>query len=298
MKSGSHQLDGVLRKFGPVFAVCLVLGLVGWAVIATRLGKSDDPARQKNTAADLTAGKIGDSHVFDIGNGSKLTLKYVPGGRFMVGSPKSEVGRYDNEHLVTVEMKCHYWLAETEVTQGQWDAVMGKDPIRPTEGGDLPIKFVSWDDAWKFIGKLNALGGLPSGWKWSLPTEPQWERACRGGTTGAYAGEVEDMAWHKGNAGGNAHAVGTKTANAYGLYDMHGNVWEWCADGNAGGICLDGRDVGRCWQTRKTSSVGSSHVVRGGNWDDPPRNCRSAAILWLTFDSKAGFRVAAVPAGP
>jgi len=150
---------------------------------------------------------------------------------------------------------------------------MGSNSSR-FKGGQLPVENVSWGDAMEFCRKLTErerqAGRLPSGTIYTLPTEAQWEYACRAGTTGDYAGEVDAMAWYAKNSGAATHAVGTKQANAWGLHDMHGNVWEWCADWYADK--LPGGSV----SDSKGPASGSFRVRRGGSWGYDAAYCRSA----------------------
>lgn len=250
------------------------------------------------------SGKIGDGKSIDIGGGEMLTFRYVPSGRFTMGSPKSEVGRSDNEDQVAVELTSHYWMGETEVTQGQWQAVMGGNPSYFKGSRDLPVEQVSWKDAQEFLAKLNAKELLPAGWKWVLPTEAQWERACWGGTTTVFAfgdrlssmeanfdGKYPYGCAAKGVYLEKTAVVKSYRSNAYGLYDMHGNVWEWCADWY-GEVLPGGKDP-------TGPTTGSDRVIRGGCWRNSSANCRSANRDRFTPGDRIcflGFRLAVVPA--
>lgn len=197
----------------------------------------------------------------------------------------------DENSFVAVTLTEPFWLGKTEVTQAQWEALMGSNPSL-FKGADLPVEQVSWRDANEFCLKLTerelAAGRLPDGYVYSLPTEAQWEYACRAGTTGDFAGNLDAMGWYGGNSGMQTHPVGRKQANAWGLHDMHGNVSEWCADWHgeyAGGSMIDPRGPG----------VGELRVVRGGSWVDTPSSCRSGYRHRLTPDIRVhflGFRVA------
>ena len=189
-----------------------------------------------------------------------------------MGSPSNESGRYieETQHRVTLSQGFH--LGATEVTQAQWESVMGSNPSN-FKGRDLPVEQVSWEDAMSFCRKLTererAAGRLTAGDAYTLPSEAQWEYACRAGTTGAYAGDLESMAWYDPNSGGKTHAVGTKRANAWGLYDMHGNVYEWCSD------WYEAYPSGSVADPTGARS-GPDRVNRGGSWYNDASYCRSA----------------------
>jgi formylglycine-generating enzyme required for sulfatase activity len=171
---------------------------------------------------------------------------------------------------------------------------MGDNPAG-FPGDDRPVEKVSWDDAMEYCRKLTererAAGRLPEGYGYTLPTEAQWEYACRAGTTGDYAGNLDEMGWYVRNSGNQPHPVGQKQANAWGLYDMHGNVWEWCSDwyGNyPSGSVTD----------PKGAASGSLRVYRGGSWIGVASGCRSAHRLGNgagVRNGDLGFRLAFVP---
>ena len=175
---------------------------------------------------------------------------------------------------------------------------MGSNPS-VFRGADLPVESVNWNHAKEFCEKLTLIhhqaGLIPEDWRWTLPTEAQWEYACRAGTTADFAGDLDEMAWYDKIAGEKTHAVKGKRANAWGLYDMYGNVWEWCSD-----------RYGYYPTTSATDptgpSDGSDAVLRGGSWIDNVRGCRSASRYELSQvfgDRYYGFRVCLVrvPAG-
>ncbi len=155
-----------------------------------------------------------------------------------------------------------YWLGRTAVTQEQYQSVMGDNPSYFRDG-NAPVELLSWDDAILFCKKLTeqerTAGRLSRKMEYALPTQAQWEYAARAGITGYYGGDLERSAWHRENSGGTTHPVGMKQSNAWGLYDMHGNVWEWCRDWYErypGGSVIN--------LTGPTS--GSERAVRGGSW--------------------------------
>ncbi len=193
-------------------------------------------------------------------------MVYVPGGSFLMGSPENEPGHKANEELHRVTVRSFY-IGKYEVTQAQWRAVMGNNPSY-FKGDDLPVE-VSWDDAKEFCRKLSQMTGK----EYRLPTEAEWEYACRAKTTGAYAGDLDAMAWYYNNAGNKTHPVGQKQPNAFGLYDMHGNVWEWCEDDWHNSYANAPSD-GSAWVD--ISARGSLRVYRGGGWSYFAVLCRSA----------------------
>ena len=236
-----------------------------------------------------------------------LDMIWIESGTFMMGSPTTEVGRWDNETQHQVTLTQSYWLGKYEVTQGQYQAVMGTNPSTFC-GVSNPVEMVSWDEAMEFCAKLTAnekaAGHLPAGYKYTLPTEAQWEYACRAGTTSALNNgkevaedwmypdaNVDELAWYSSNSGNSSHEVGQKLPNAWGFYDMPGNVWEWCLDGYI-------VDLGTEVVTDPVITSDSKRVVHGGGWDSGAPGCRSARrdgdpSDWRSSDY--GFRVALVP---
>ena len=232
-------------------------------------------------------------------NGLDYRFHYCPAGSFTMGSPTSESGRDSDEtqHRVTLD---GFWMLETEVTQAMWKSAMGSNPswfsssggsskVSGLDTSNFPVERVSWEDCQEFIKKLNSLGVAPSGFQFRLPSEAEWEYACRAGTTGPYAGSsLDSLGWYSGNSGNRTQEVGTKSANAWGLRDMHGNVWEWCEDRYGAYKNLN------IVQNPISATTGSLRVLRGGSWDFDARRCRSASRndLGPTFrDFNCGFRL-------
>ncbi len=216
-----------------------------------------------------------------------------------MGSPSTEADRDDNELRHRVTLTKDYYLGTTEVTQGQWESLMGTKPWQGKEynkeGANYPATFVSWEDAVNFCRKLSEREGK----NYRLPTEAEWEYTCRAGTSTAYSfGDdplrLSDYGWWGGltEAGNSknepyAHEVATKRPNDFGLYDMHGNVWEWCSD-----VFAD--YPGQAVLDPTGASEGLYRVFRGGCWNYDASRCRSAFRVWNLPDYHGislGFRV-------
>ena len=209
-------------------------------------------------------------------NSLGMQMLWCPPGVFTMGSPEDEEGRYEDETQVQVQITKGFWMARTLVTQGQWQSLMGANPSY-FQGAKLPVEQVSWEDAQDFIIKLNDMENLPSGYHYALPTEAQWEYACRAGEKGPYSGgSLDEVAWYDETSGSKTHEVGQKKANAWGLYDMHGNVSEWCADWY--------EDTLKGGTDPTGPSSGGLRVFRGGSWlsfasDSEPHAC--ASLIWM-----------------
>jgi formylglycine-generating enzyme required for sulfatase activity len=241
----------------------------------------------------------------EITNSIGMKLVLISKGTFMMGSPESEKGRDDVETQHEVTISKDYYLGVYEVTQAQYEKVIGKNPSQfqggrvGNENADLPVEQVSWDDAVEFCKKLSELPEeKKAGRVYRLPTEAQWEYACRAGSKSAYSfGEssksLGDYAWFDKNSNGRTHPVGEKKANAWGLYDMHGNVWEWCSD-------WYGEYPNGALSDPTGPKEGSFRVFRGGSWRYVAADCRSA-VRYRNGPSfryySIGFRVALSPSG-
>ena len=232
-------------------------------------------------------------------NSVGMRFVYIPAGKFMMGSPSSEFGRRRQEIRHEVHLSRGFYLQTTEVTQTQWQKVMQKN-ISKFKGDDLPVHNISWLDSTKFVQRLNQLEGDT---RYRLPSEAEWEYACRAGSrtavpTGNLRGPgtgpdpaLNSVAWYKINAGQRPHQVATKSANKFGLFDMNGNVWEWNQDWwhyfQKFADQVDTDPTG--------PQKGRSKVVRGGSWFAPSSYQRCAARMRFRPDYRSqgfGLRVA------
>jgi len=205
----------------------------------------------------------GDEWVNTIG----MRLVWIPPGRFKMGSGDDdpEAGS-DEKPQHEVVLTRGFWMGKYPVTQAEWQDVMGENPSTNI-GTYRPVHNVSWNDCQEYCRRVTALeGGAP----YRLPTEAEWEYACRAGTTAPRYGDVDLVAWHGGNSGGEVHDVGQSKGNRWGLYDMLGNVWEWCQD------CWSAYPCTYRMVTDPNNGSGDLRVLRGGSWDDLAGRCRSA----------------------
>ena len=242
--------------------------------------EEDDRARKaaEEKAKRTAVLKTGDIKILDLPGGATMEMIYVAPGSFMMGSPASEAGRDKGETEHRVTLTKGFWLGKVPVTQGQWESVMKSNPSC-FKGDKLPVESVSWDDCQKFISKINESLNCAA----RLPTEAEWEYACRAGTSGPYGGtgNIDDMGWYDNTFLGfglKTHPVAQKKPNAWGFYDMHGNVCEWCQDwyGDYDGNATD----------PSGPAAGDFRVLRGGGWNDRARRCRSAD----RYGSGPGYR--------
>ncbi|HET6249514.1 MAG TPA: formylglycine-generating enzyme family protein [Tepidisphaeraceae bacterium] len=243
--------------------------------------------------------KSGDVLEMDIGDGVRLAMVYISPGEFDMGSLDSELffGKHPtDEFRHHVVLARGFWIGKFSVTQRQYHAVMGENPSEFKGEGLLPVERVSWDDAVKFCRKLSDTTGR----KFRLPTEAEWEYACRAGTeteynTGNGEASLAAAGWYgydAGNSGEKTHPVGQKKPNAWGLYDMHGNVAEWCEDAYDADY-YHRPDAGRDPRGPKPTPA-APRVIRGGSWFSYASECRSASRnAWKPdFRNYAlGFRV-------
>jgi len=265
------------------------------APIAEKFPPTSDPVTQDDH-------EVGKRMVLSI-KGVEYPFRRCPPGTFMMGSPTNEASRYSNETQHRVTLTRGFWLLEMAVTQEMWESLMAENPSDFQGNLNLPVERVSWNHCQDYIQKLNDMDIAPSGYKFSLPTEAQWEYACRAGTTtpfnfgSAINGDKANCngSWPFGEREGKYHGktseAGSYPANAWGLYDMHGNVWEWCSDWY---------DVYPSVEVTDPAGglIGTNRITRGGCWGVNGKLCRSAFRLLshptLSENTNTGLRIALV----
>ncbi len=279
-QQGEHKMTKIIG------IAMIVIGAAWWVQAAGAAEPSTQPATQPSSAPTHDAKEL----TLDLGNKVTMKLVQIPAGKFQMGSPETEKDRKKDEgpqHEVTISKP--FYMGVYEVTQDQYQAVMGSKPSRFI-GSRNPVEQVSWNDAVEFCRKLSQQTGKSV----RLPTEAQWEYACRAGTLTRFSfgdsdGSMDSYAWYSKNSGGQTNPVGQKQPNAWGLYDMHGNVWEWCSDWYADSY-VNANNV-----DPQGPGSGTYRVLRGGSWGGNPRGCRSAArdgiVPVLRDRHRLGFRV-------
>lgn len=242
-----------------------------------------------NSSGSLSVVSGSNTISIPVKNGISIDMVKVEAGTFMMGATSEMKDPYDDEKPVhQVTLTNDYYMGKYEVTQALWQVVMGKNPSY-FKGDNLPVNYVRWKDCQRFISKLNSMTGR----KFRLPTEAEWEYAARGGKKSRgyqYSGSsnISDVAWYDGNSGDKTHPVGTKQANELGIYDMTGNVLEWCQDWYGSYYSSS--------QTNPTGATsGSRHVNRGGSWHSNVRRSSSSCrygVIYVDRDLDLGFRLA------
>jgi len=245
-----------------------------------------DPASRLWEFANIltgTAPRRGDNGKLELTDETGVVLVLLPGGKFTMGSPSSEEGRQEDEGPLHEVALSPFFISKYEVRQEEWERVIGSRSAL-FEGHNLPVESVNWNECRAFCTSC----GL------SLPSEAQWEYACRAGTTGPYGGtgQLDDMGWYDKNASGKTYPVGLKRPNDFGLHDMHGNVFEWCHDAYDGDWYSKPEASGH----DPVSAAGSGNRVRrGGSWTAGASGCRSgfrySSQPWARFDF-VGLRLA------
>lgn len=255
------------RRKMDVFVLLSIL-LIAGIVFLVKIIDSDKEKEIKTEKTHISSNKKNPANnlTFTV-DGVSFTMVYVPGGTFTMGATSEQgsdaAGDEKPTHSV---MLSSYYIGQTEVTQALWTAVMGSNPSY-FKGDSRPVEYVSWNDCQTFISLLNAKTGK----NFRLPTEAEWEYAARGGHSGGskYAGSdnINNVAWYGDNSGVEIHNVATKSPNGLGIYDMSGNVWEWCQD-------WYGDYISSSQTNPKGPSNGAFRVIRGGSWDNDAGYCR------------------------
>lgn len=269
-----------MKKWVFPFSLILCALVCGFGLSAT-CGEADEESSASQSQRSIITNSIG------------MKMRLIPAGSFMMGSLENELYRKDNEgpqHKVTISEP--FYLGVYEVTQEQYEKVMGENQS-VFEDNRRPVENVSWNDAKEFCAKLTALEGNAT---YRLPTEAEWEYACRAGMpTVYYWGQVwnNDYGWCATNSDRETKSVGTKKPNRWGLFDMSGNVWEWCED------WYNSSEYPSSERTDPTGPTqGNTKVLRGGGWSLSASGCRSASRFNANPDMKSGaygFRVVRVP---
>ncbi|MDO5582016.1 MAG: formylglycine-generating enzyme family protein [Planctomycetia bacterium] len=237
--------------------------------------------------------KPGTLKTIRIDSDTELRFRWCPRGTFQMGSPLDEKDRDAEEIPHRVTFTAGFWILETEITQKIYQAIMNDNPSQ-FRGASHPVDSVSWEEANRFVQKIKDRLSKTSEGEFALPTEAQWEYACRAGSAAPWSGDLKDIAWFGENRDtGSTHPVGTKNANAWGIFDMHGNLWEWTAD-----YYYDYKPdpvINPRGPIRSDSGV---RIDRGGCWDSTPDYCRSAHRGVYEPDRKSpfvGFRIVLNP---
>jgi formylglycine-generating enzyme required for sulfatase activity len=267
-----------------------------------------EPAKPKPSVTPASAQQLEKAISLEIGPGQKVEMVLIEAGTFTMGATESDArksfadflawwkDRRDSpepqletflsrtpQHRVTISKP--FYMGRYEVTQAQWESVVGSNPSFDT-GDSLPVEMVSWKNCVDFCRRLNAQSD--DGWEYRLPTEAEWEYACRAGATGDDAsGDIDEMGWHVGNAEQGCQPVGLKRPNAWGLHDMRGNVWEWCSD-------WFGEYSSQAATDPTGPSSGSYHVARGGAYLSPAVDCRAVNRAFQPYGYRhihLGFRL-------
>ena len=278
---GNHNVE--IRKSGYTTSRQTVTISEGQTASISGSLTSSASSSNANTLSSSGSSSSGNVITIHVKDGVNVEMVKVEAGSFNMGATPEMQAPYEVEKPVhRVTLTNNYYIGKYEVTQALWQAVMGSNPSH-FKGDDLPVEQVSWNDCQDFISKLNAMTGK----RFRLPTESEWEYAARGGNKSRgyqYSGSynIDDVAWYSDNSGSKTHAVGTKEPNELGIYDMTGNVWEWCQDwyGSYSGSP----------QTNPTGAVsGSFRVGRGGSWIYSASECRSSYRNYGTPGDRYGF---------
>jgi formylglycine-generating enzyme required for sulfatase activity len=261
----NHKEDLKMKRFAFMVAVMLMASSLGSTVSAAEKKAAKTAAASKNFKDKNTG----------------MEFVFVKGGCFQMGDAFGDGAAEEKPvHKVCVG---NFHMGKYEVTQGQWQQVMGENPSKFKQCGlDCPVENVSWNDAQEFISRLNKKSGA----KYRLPTEAEWEYAARSGGKKeklAGGGKLNDIGWYAGNSGGTTHPAGKKQPNGLGLYDMSGNVFEWCNDWHDDAYYTDSPQ-----QNPKGPAKGADRVARGGSYEDEPESLRTVNRNYNNVDFRNG----------
>ena len=253
-------------------------------------------ANKTDGESNVSQNQVSSQKTVSLPEGVKMELVRVEAGTFEMSKADGENASGETPHRATLTRD--FYIGRTEVTQMQWEVVMENNPSN-YKGDELPVETVTWNDAMAFCDKLNAMGKAPTGWKFTLPTETQWEYAARGGNKSKgykYSGSnnCDNVAWRQSLSNSTTHSVGTKTGNELGLYDMSGNVCEWCLDDWSG----DSIDLTAEFMRENDNGRASRAVRGGGVGNKETKYCRSSYrghVVPTTKNKVLGFRVALIP---
>ena len=283
---GNHNVE--IRKSGYATSRQTVTISEGQTASISGSLTSTASTSSTNALSSNSSSPSGNTITIPVKNGINIGMIKVGAGSFDMGATPEMGNPYEDEKPVhRVTLTNDYYIGKYEVTQALWQAVMGSIPSK-FKGNNLPVENVSWDDCQDFVSKLNAMTGK----KFRLPTEAEWEYAARGGKKSRgyqYSGSntLGDVAWYGDNSGSKTHAVGTKQPNELGIYDMTGNVWEWCQDWKG--------SYSSSPQTNPTGAAsGSNCVLRGGSWYNSAKRCRASCRIGITpggRDDNLGLRL-------
>ena len=271
---GNHNVE--IRKSGYATSRQTVTISEGQTASISGSLTSSTSSSSANTLSSSSSSPSGNTITIPVKNGISIEMVKVEAGSFNMGATPEMENPYDSEKPVhRVTLTNNYYIGKYEVTQALWQAVMGSNPSG-FKGDNLPVEEVSWNECQDFISKLNAMTGK----RFRLPTEAEWEYAARDGNKSRgyqYSGSntLGDVAWYSGNSSSRTHAVGTKQPNELGIYDMAGNVWEWCQDWYG--------SYSSSPQTNPTGAVYELYpVYRGGSWNSSARDCRTSYREYFT----------------
>jgi len=226
----------------------------------------------------------GDLLSMELGDGLAMTFAWCPPGEFVMGTPSNEEGRYADESQRRVKLSEGFWLGRREVTQEEYEAVKRTNPSRHRESTMAPVEQITWEEAAAFCAELNRryASQLPAGYSFALPSEAQWEYACRAGSQGAYLGNLAQFSWYGKSLETGTDQVAQREPNPWGLHDMQGNVWEWCQDWYGAYPSTDETDP-------KGRSGGEYRVYRGGGYSSTRQDCRPGNRSAVSPASRFGF---------